>query len=116
MDQENLNANNSEQSSDSKSGFGALVGAIIIIILLALGAFYFWGAKLNTVENPPPLILGNDTASADISSDTSAGFPPQQTSDEADAIEADLQAMDLSVMDTQANVNMTAFAAETQTP
>lgn len=79
------------------SGIGSLVGAIIIILLLAFGAFYFWGAKLNTgSNNPPPLILGDEAAS-----DESSGLPPQQTSDEAAAIEADLQAMNIDQLNSQ---------------
>ncbi|MEK7107020.1 MAG: hypothetical protein AAB899_02435 [Patescibacteria group bacterium] len=55
----------------SRSGVGSIVGAIIIIILLAAGAFYFWGAELNTRDNnPPPLILGNETAGADTQAAT----------------------------------------------
>lgn len=54
---------------EKPGGAGSIIGAIIIILLLAAGAFYFWGAKLNTVDNnPPPLILGNETADADTSS------------------------------------------------
>lgn len=95
------------------SGTGSLVGAIIIILLLAFGAFYFWGAKLNTGgNNPPPLILGNETADAE-SSDASAGLPPQQTSDDAAAIEADLQAMNIGQLDAENATNLQGFQGET---
>jgi len=39
-----------------KSGAGAFVGIIIIIVLMAVGGLYFWGARLNQQQNPPPYI------------------------------------------------------------
>lgn len=36
-----------EHSRSRKSGVGAWIGIIIIVILLGFGAFYFWGAYLN---------------------------------------------------------------------
>ncbi|MDO8481927.1 MAG: hypothetical protein Q7S75_02510 [bacterium] len=99
----------------SSSSTGPFVGAIIIILLLALGAFYFWNYKLDTINNnPPPLILGNDTASADPSSDAGAGLPAQQTSDEAAAIEADLQAMNIDQFNAQTDANLQGFQQSAQ--
>ena len=96
------------------SGVGSIVGAIVIILLLAAGAFYFWGAKLNGGnDNPPPLILGNETASVE-SSDASAGLPPQHTSDEAAAIEADIQAMNIDQLNAQTNSSLEAYGTAAQ--
>lgn len=45
-----------------KQPMGPLFGAAIVIILLAFGALYFWGAHLNQQdENTYPLIPGNAT-------------------------------------------------------
>jgi hypothetical protein len=46
-----------------KSGAGATVGTIIIVILMIFGALYFWGASLNanSRNNQPPLIPGDAT-------------------------------------------------------
>jgi len=46
-----------------KSSAGPIIGAIIIVVVLILGALYFWGAHLNATnqENNLPLILGNDS-------------------------------------------------------
>ena len=47
-----------------KSSVGPVVGIIIIVALLIIGAFYFWGAFLNA-QNPEdvlPLIPGDDSA------------------------------------------------------
>ncbi|GEM_PF-2114230 len=49
----------------SKSPVGPIIGVIIIVALLIVGALYFWGAHLNAQNNPEnnlPLILGNDSA------------------------------------------------------
>ncbi|OGG71155.1 hypothetical protein A3F27_01915 [Candidatus Kaiserbacteria bacterium RIFCSPHIGHO2_12_FULL_53_13] len=114
MDQENKENKMPVQKPEG-SGTGALVGAVIIIILLAVGAFYFWGAKLNQGnDNPLPLILGNDSASDEPSSDASAGLPPQGNSDDADAIIADLEAMNTDQLDAQTASSVEAFGAGVQ--
>ena len=49
-----------------KSGAGPIVGIVIIVGLLILGAFYFWGAHLNAMqnrENQLPLIPASDGTS-----------------------------------------------------
>ena len=47
-----------------RSGVGPVVGAIIIIVLLAFGALYFYGEYLNSQNNPQevPLIQGDISA------------------------------------------------------
>ena len=55
-----------------KSGAGPLVGVIIIVGLLIVGALYFWGAHLNAQQNPEnqlPLIPSADS-SATVTSTT----------------------------------------------
>jgi len=42
-----------------KSSAGPIIGTIIIIALLIVGALYFWGAHLNEQQNPPPYIPGD---------------------------------------------------------
>lgn len=46
-----------------KTAIGPIVGVIIIVALLIIGALYFWGAHLDATnpENNLPLILGNDS-------------------------------------------------------
>lgn len=39
------------------TGVGPIVGALLIVILLAFGALYFWGAHLNALEKQQPLPL-----------------------------------------------------------
>ena len=44
------------------SSAGPIIGTIIVIIVLGLGALYFWGARLNErVPNNPPLIPGDES-------------------------------------------------------
>lgn len=46
-----------------KPSAGPIVGIVIIVVLLIIGAFYFWGAHLNA-QNPQdtvPLILGDSS-------------------------------------------------------
>ena len=75
-----------------KKSAGPFIGIIIIVIVIVLGAFYFWGAELNTQPVP----------------ETEA--TPLSSSDEIDAIEADLSAtvingIDDSVSAMEAEIN-----------
>ncbi len=62
--------------TQKKSSVGAIIGIVIIIIVLAIGGLYFWGAELNNDANPlenqeiQPL-SASDTVQ-DISADLSA--------------------------------------------
>lgn len=75
-----------------KSGVGALIGSIIIILILVLGALYFWGGKLQTNEEE----LNFDDSSAAVNGATSA-------SDEVSDIEADLNQTELVNLDEDLN-------------
>lgn len=89
-----------------EGGAGALIGAAIVIILLALGALYFWGAKLDEADNPPPLILGDESAAAAESEPLAA---PTQGSDEADDIYSDISAMDVDQIAADADRDVQAI-------
>ncbi len=91
-----------------RSGVGPIAGAIIVIILLVAGGLYFWGAKLNQqMNNTLPYIPAddsvpaNDSQSGTLQSDTSAGLPPQSSSDDVNSIQTDFNAMDMNQMNTQ---------------
>ncbi|MDO8561229.1 MAG: hypothetical protein Q7S05_00175 [bacterium] len=104
-----------KEGQEPPSGAGPFVGAVIIILLLALGAFYFWNSKLGEANNnPPPLILGNDSAGADATSDSAAGLPPQGNSDSPEAIDADIQAMNIDQFDAQTASSLEAFQQNVQ--
>ncbi len=40
------------QTAEKKS-FGPLIGIIVIVIALAVGAFYVWGGKISSTEEAP---------------------------------------------------------------
>lgn len=84
------------------SSAGPIIGAIIVIIVLGLGALYFWGARLN--ERAPddlPLIPGDETAEE-------SWMPPSSNSDEAEAIQAELEATNMSDFEAQMNADLNA--------
>lgn len=43
---------------------GPTVGIIIVVVLMLLGALYFWGARLNREQAPVPYIPGDSAALA----------------------------------------------------
>lgn len=58
-----------EIHAPEKNSAGAIIGVFIILVLLAVGAFYFWGAHLNaqqTRTNDLPFIPGDPNFSEDI--------------------------------------------------
>ncbi len=92
----------------SKSSAGPVIGAVIVIIILALGGLYFWGAELN--EGPAeqlPFIPGDDGAVVESESDA-AWLPPSNDSDDAAAIEAELEATNMSAFENETNADMSA--------
>ncbi len=47
-----------------RSGTGPIVGVFIIVLLLVVGALYFWGAELNRADAQPlPFIPGDSVNS-----------------------------------------------------
>lgn len=79
------------------SAAGPVIGAIIIVAVLILGGFYYWGAYLEErdraaltaedIMNQPDVILEQ--------------LKTQGTSDELGAIEADVDATDLENLTTE---------------
>lgn len=46
-----------------QGAFGPFIGIVIILVLMLVGAFYFWGRALNQRDiNPPPYIPEEATA------------------------------------------------------
>jgi len=56
-----------QPAPSEKKSFGPLVGIIVIIIALALGALYVWGGKLSSTDEAPAT---DTTASTTTSADT----------------------------------------------
>lgn len=87
-----------------KSSAGPIIGAVIVIVILALGALYFWGAQLNQEPEELPLIPGNAS--------NEEWVPPTSSSDEAAAIESDLDATDMTEFEAQMEADLRAIEAE----
>jgi type VI protein secretion system component VasF len=53
------------QEKRQETSFGPIFGIIIILVLVLIGAFYFWGHLLNERDNqnPPPYIPGDSATS-----------------------------------------------------
>jgi hypothetical protein len=71
------------QPSEKKS-LGPILGVIIIIIVLVLGAFYIWGGKLSM---------------SDKNTEAETSLAPVSDSDDVDSIESDLTAGGTSEID-----------------
>jgi len=75
---------NPSLGSEKSSRVGPVIGIVIVVIVLVLGALYFWGQKLSN---------GTGDAMTDALNE-------QGSSDELDAIEADLGATVIESLDT----------------
>lgn len=75
------------QPAKQKS-IGPVIGTVIIVIVLIIGALYFWGAKLNRDASPQEL---EET------------MQPLSTSDSVDAIGADLSATAIDSIESELN-------------
>jgi hypothetical protein len=105
------------QPEPPKSGVGPIAGAIVVILLLAAGGLYFYGAKLNekNSNNVMPFIPSEEAIpSGGADSDTSSGLPPQSASDEAVEIQSDLEAMNFNEFESQTSTDVENFDSETQ--
>lgn len=60
-----------------KKSYGALIGSVVIIVLLVLGALYFWTTKTQAPTNTDDMEYAND-----------------QTTQELNQLELDLNAAD----------------------
>jgi hypothetical protein len=93
----------------SRKPVGPIAGAVIVIILLVAGGLYFYGAKLNSqITDQAPYIPSDDylmpegsMPTGELQSDTSAGLPPQSSSDDVNSIESDFNAMNMNEMESQ---------------
>ncbi|HEY4495758.1 MAG TPA: hypothetical protein VJC04_00135 [Candidatus Paceibacterota bacterium] len=83
---------NTNQTSENKPA-GPIIGVVIIILILVVGALYFWGAKLNKEANQTP----ENILSAE--DQTLNQLQTQSTSTEVTDINADLNATVLDGLD-----------------
>lgn len=69
-----------------QKSIGPVIGIVIIVIVLIIGALYFWGARLNRQAPVEAQPLSSSDIIADISADLSATA--------INGIDADLDAME----------------------
>lgn len=84
---------NANQTPENKPA-GPVIGVVIIILILIVGALYFWGAKLNKEASRTP----EDILNAE--DQTLNQLQTQSTSTEISDINVDLNATDLNSPDS----------------
>ncbi len=84
------------KTNNEKKPVGPIIGIIIIVLVLTLGGFYFYGNQLNEKNGnvTPEEILNAPDASV-------VSLEQQSPSDEISDIEADLNATDLNDLDKE---------------
>lgn len=85
----------SHESEEEKS-VGGMIGAVIVVVLIVIGGLYLLEQK--SVEQNAALSAEQILAEPDIVTET---LEAQGTSDEIDAIEADVTATDLEGLDLE---------------
>ncbi len=83
-----------------KKSLGPVIGIIVIIILLIVGALYIWGSKMNTQSTSDTSMTDSQRMMAPQSA------TPVSKSDDVDSIDQDLKAdagtnVDFSSIETQ---------------
>ena len=94
MEPENQTPASPVNAEQKKGGVGALIGSIIIILILVLGALYFWGGKLENKQNGE---INFDESSA------AANGAMQNASDEVSDIDADFNKQETLNLDEDLN-------------
>ena len=91
--------------SIEKKPIGPAAGVIIILVLIAIGSIYFWNQKITENKN----MQATTTPEALIDQ-----LKNQSNSDELNSIEADLNAADLSSLDTEKTMIETGLKESVQ--
>lgn len=89
LDQEPVVPQNAPKQS---GGIGPVIGIIVIVIVLALGGFYYFTSEVKQLADQEP-------ASSEIVADEEEALRTQGTSNDLGAIEADVNASDFSGLD-----------------
>ena len=83
-----------ETNINKESSIGPIIGAIIILAVIILGGLYFWSERGDDSAAPET----EDAAVAEL-----GVIKEQSSSDETNAIEADLKATQIETLDADRN-------------
>lgn len=102
--EENFNQNDSSQPQESvtdKKSVGPIIGIAIIVVIIIFGGLYYWGGKINNQElrEAQESITAQEILSEQDKSLES--LQVQSTSDEIADIETDLDLTDLENLDKE---------------
>ena len=87
-----------ENKNTHQAPMGPIVGVIIIVAVLAIGGLYYWGGQLNRAQNEMTREqMENDMKNAP----TPEELRTQSSSDELEAIEADLEVSNFNQLDAE---------------
>ncbi len=87
----NIQPTNTEPTNTQESSTGPAIAIIIVIAMIVLGAFYFWGERGNDM----------DQAMEPTAEEMISEIETQSTSDESSAIEEDLNNTELDNIDAE---------------
>ncbi len=91
---------------EKSSVVGAILVALIVVLVLILGGLYLWGTTLQNMPAPTPAIErptaaeNNEPESTNAEADVETATAVS-TSDEIDAIEADLESTNMETLDAE---------------
>lgn len=85
------------QQPPQKKSVGPVIGIIIIVLVLIIGALYFWGSTIKPSQNPDTIIPSDQAGEQDFLSGLSA-------SDEVENIASDLNATNLDGLDDTTSI------------
>lgn len=89
------------EPQENKSSVGSIIGTIIIIAIIILGGLYFWGKRMQEAKIKENLV--NDTSSQTTEVDETTTIQTVSSSDDLNAIEADLNATNLDNLGSEVN-------------
>lgn len=90
------------ESEEGHTSRGIIIGVLIIVLVVILGALYLWGRTLSQTEtlSPPPSRVNNEPETPRVDADIEI-LETLSNSDEISAIEADLESTDLNSLDSE---------------
>jgi hypothetical protein len=90
-----------ENEPAKPGGIGPLIGIIIIVVLIAIGGFYYWGLKLTEKQTPDNFVSEEVLLEGTDSDAVVDALLDQNTSDSIETIEEDLNDTDLNGLDAE---------------